>query len=414
MYKITSIEIKGFWGRFSAKSSFADGVNIIIGKNGTGKTTFMNILYAILGVDSDALYENEFSEVLIKLSDAGKSRTIRATREELEGTPFPVVTYYISRNKYLLPVMAQEDVRGYSPAYRRRAVEDSAKIRTILAEFVNLASLSVYRHRQDPDVEVRERARRTLSPVDSRLQDLRQRLTQYQLELSNEARNISIELQKNVLVSLLYSAEQINQKKYSLAFSEDREKRDLVSAYKQLGLSGPDITGRIQKHVSAVGQTLRAIENSEGHLDFAPLEARAMTSNVIDLSLAAEKRTEAVFSQVNGFLRIITSFIPEKKFSFAGGELTVVGSTAIPLPKLSSGEKQLLILLIEALLQKEQPFIFLADEPELSLHISWQRQIISAIVKLNPNAQIIVATHSPEIAGRFKDQIIDMEDILHG
>jgi ABC-type lipoprotein export system ATPase subunit len=130
--------------------------------------------------------------------------------------------------------------------------------------------------------------------------------------------------------------------------------------------------------------------------------------------LKASELTEAVFLQVNNFITTISSFIPEKKFSFLGGELIVHGATPISLIKLSSGEKQLLILLIEALLQKQKPFIFLADEPELSLHISWQRKVISAITKLNPNAQIIVATHSPEIAGKFSSDIIDMEDILHG
>ena len=61
---------------------------------------------------------------------------------------------------------------------------------------------------------------------------------------------------------------------------------------------------------------------------------------------------------------------------------------------LSSGEKQLLILLTQTLLQEKQPFIYIADEPELSLHIEWQHKIISAIKELNPNVQIIAATHS--------------------
>ena len=86
----------------------------------------------------------------------------------------------------------------------------------------------------------------------------------------------------------------------------------------------------------------------------------------------------------------------------------------IELRDLSSGEKQLLILLTEALLQKETPCIFLADEPELSLHIEWQRMIIPAIMELNPNAQVIAATHSPEVASKFSDSIFDMEDLING
>ena len=71
-----------------------------------------------------------------------------------------------------------------------------------------------------------------------------------------------------------------------------------------------------------------------------------------------------------------------------------------------------MILLVETLLQKNQPFIFLADEPEISLHIEWQAKVISSIRQLNFEAQVIVATHSPEIAGSWKGNVINMEDII--
>jgi predicted ATPase len=117
---------------------------------------------------------------------------------------------------------------------------------------------------------------------------------------------------------------------------------------------------------------------------------------------------------VDRFLEILESFITDKKFTISAGELSVSSEGPIPLAKLSSGEKQLLILFIEALLQRQKPFIFLADEPELSLHIAWQRNIIFAICSINPNAQVIVATHSPEVAGKYRFAILDMEGILHG
>lgn len=132
---------------------------------------------------------------------------------------------------------------------------------------------------------------------------------------------------------------------------------------------------------------------------------------MVELSLKSEENIKAIFSQIQLFLTKLKDFMPAKKFSFEAGDLKVKSKDTILLSKLSSGEKQLLILFIEALLQKQRPYIFLADEPELSLHISWQRNIISAIRSINPNAQIIVATHSPEIAGKYRSSILDMEDI---
>ena len=84
---------------------------------------------------------------------------------------------------------------------------------------------------------------------------------------------------------------------------------------------------------------------------------------------------------------------------------------SLPLSSLSSGEKQLLILLTETLLQQKQPYVFIADEPELSLHIEWQRNLIYSIRRLNPLAQIIFATHAPEIAGNYSNKLINMEKV---
>lgn len=90
------------------------------------------------------------------------------------------------------------------------------------------------------------------------------------------------------------------------------------------------------------------------------------------------------------------------------------GSTerAIRISDLSSGEKQLFIQLLEVLLQEGKPAVLIADEPELSLHVSWQEKLLAALRELNDNAQIIVATHSPDIVGPFRPSVIDMESII--
>ena len=121
---------------------------------------------------------------------------------------------------------------------------------------------------------------------------------------------------------------------------------------------------------------------------------------------------------VKKFVEIIGSFIKDKDFSFSDqGEFQIIlrrntkeGRT-LQIRSLSSGEKQLLILLIETLLQRKTNYVFIADEPELSLHIEWQRNLIRSIRELNPNAQILFATHAPEIAANFPKKLILMERV---
>jgi len=76
----------------------------------------------------------------------------------------------------------------------------------------------------------------------------------------------------------------------------------------------------------------------------------------------------------------------------------------IGLASLSSGEKHTLRLFIATLLTGSSTL--LVDEPEISLHIDWQRRLISAIQQLSSPTQLILATHSPEIMGGMDDRNI--------
>ncbi|MDL2231591.1 ATP-binding protein [Porphyromonadaceae bacterium OttesenSCG-928-L07] len=90
------------------------------------------------------------------------------------------------------------------------------------------------------------------------------------------------------------------------------------------------------------------------------------------------------------------------------------GDEVIPLYKLSSGEKQLLVILLKVFLMEEKPYILLMDEPEISLHIEWQYRLFEEVRKLNPNCQIITSTHSPSLFGDgWGDKLFFVEDLIH-
>jgi len=71
--------------------------------------------------------------------------------------------------------------------------------------------------------------------------------------------------------------------------------------------------------------------------------------------------------------------------------------------ELSSGEKQIVIVLTYICFLADTESIFIIDEPELSLHLAWQKKLTEALKKLQPDgSQLILATHSPEIVGRYR------------
>ncbi|MCR5642269.1 MAG: AAA family ATPase [Prevotella sp.] len=90
---------------------------------------------------------------------------------------------------------------------------------------------------------------------------------------------------------------------------------------------------------------------------------------------------------------------------------TQIGETLLPY-QLSSGEKQMLAILLTVLVEDEQPYVLFMDEPEVSLHIEWQKQLIDLCLELNPNVQIILTTHSPAVVmNGWVDAVTEVSDI---
>lgn len=88
-----------------------------------------------------------------------------------------------------------------------------------------------------------------------------------------------------------------------------------------------------------------------------------------------------------------------------------IGETLVPY-QLSSGEKQMLAILLTVLVEDNLPYVLFMDEPEVSLHIEWQKRLIDLCVELNPNVQIILTTHSPAVVmNGWIDNVTEVSDI---
>ncbi|MCO6024318.1 AAA family ATPase [Prevotella cerevisiae] len=91
-----------------------------------------------------------------------------------------------------------------------------------------------------------------------------------------------------------------------------------------------------------------------------------------------------------------------------------LGETLVPY-MLSSGEKQMLCILLTVLVEDQLPYVLFMDEPEVSLHFEWQKQLIDLVLKLNPNVQLIMTTHSPAvIMNGWMNDVTEVTDITVG
>lgn len=136
-------------------------------------------------------------------------------------------------------------------------------------------------------------------------------------------------------------------------------------------------------------------------------------------SLFEETGKEIMIDPQNNILVFSLKGTEEALFSSDGFKLYDVDNKAlygatkkIQLDQLSSGEKQILLILTTVFLQEEKANVLLMDEPEISLHISWQDRLIELIRELNPNCQLILTTHSPNIfANGWEDKIVFIQDL---
>lgn len=129
---------------------------------------------------------------------------------------------------------------------------------------------------------------------------------------------------------------------------------------------------------------------------------------------AREKATLAS-NLKNRFLDMVDGLFVEtgKRIDRQSNELSFIQYNEKLSPYvLSSGEKQILLILLTVLTEDQKPYVLFMDEPEASLHFEWQKELISMVRELNPNAQVLLTTHSPAlIMDGWEDAVTEVADI---
>lgn len=129
---------------------------------------------------------------------------------------------------------------------------------------------------------------------------------------------------------------------------------------------------------------------------------------------SVESRLEAVspiYEIVDRFVKLINTLLHDKKIAFTLSQgFTIENRLSAKLEpnQLSSGEQQLLLLFCYVLTARDNPSVFMIDEPEISLNIKWQRQLIQALLDItaNSNIQFIFASHSMELFSQHRKRVV--------
>ncbi len=284
-----------------------------------------------------------------------------------------------------------------------------------LSTLVNVSWLSIhrtttpYRSGEEKSFE---------SSIDQKLNELSDNLIRYFSFLDKQSAAETAKFQQTIFLSLV--SDESEKEVFSLLRSLDykKEKQALIEIFKLFKLDEKKFSAKIEKHFESYAAAFKTLNREDTGIRFRDLTALIGTKRihavVQDWNKLTEKQNE-IYRHRNMFLIVINSLIQKKEIQINDrNELEVLTQSGkkFPLKFLSSGEKQLLIILGEALLQRSAPWVYIADEPELSLHVTWQEGLVRNLKKVNPNAQIVFATHSPDIVSTYEDSVIDMEKIV--
>lgn len=153
------------------------------------------------------------------------------------------------------------------------------------------------------------------------------------------------------------------------------------------------------ENVSALDEQLKKLESEYAY--YLSDLSKQLRDTIISTGQVELRDMRSIYSENDLFIEIVNEAFEntQKEVDTEQSKLRfkLHGEVLENNKKLSSREKQFLIVMLTVLLQRKRESILIMDEPEISMHIDWQRKLLQSLNRLNPNCQLILATHSPGV-----------------
>jgi predicted ATPase len=391
MGRVTSFEIHGLAGRRKAvRHVLGPDVTVFWGANGSGKTSVLKILHSALQNDPTILLRVPFISARVGIVGDHSSQEYFRT--------FTKADIYESEVRLPLEI-DDDDAERFMRQLRLHRPDSQLPMWVTTPDPPSKSNMSgALRHGYLPISRVSE-ARRRRSPRPKAVTELideasfdrlfaeqiRDLWNDYNQRALLQIRNAQERGLARILGSVLETREtprperpavESAEEAYDIVrkFFADQRLGAMLKLSKNTFMENYDSSALVQEVVGEVADVQKGIDRAQ----------------------EPQHRIESLLGRLYG---------GRKKVELRGNEVVVlVGKESIPLQSLSSGEKQLLQLLLECLAAGTNPILI--DEPELSLHVDWQNELVSCMRTVNEGAQLIMATHAPEVMANLPDKDI--------
>jgi predicted ATPase len=431
---IKSITISGLFGTFNHNIEFSQGndVTILLGQNGIGKTAILRLINMFFNHQLSKLTEIPFKNAVISFVDGDEINI-----DLLNGSIDNVIDYDIKYNDSFMEAVscsqiadrvrdALRNIRGYiSENYKN---DEDVWIDRKTGEWMSGEELvwQCYEKHQDWLINVKD-----IYPIwlfniidDVKVSFIQTQRLQLQVASVIPGRVIS----KNILEyqsTLNIIAEEMKQRLVWIQQEYGQKAAELDQTYPYRLVDNMKDLQFTKAELYSIEDSLNELEKRRERLMGAGLlkktewQSRKLNTNTrspyvlkaIQLYIDDTEQKFSLFDdelkKIELFRKIINDRLLWKEVKINVEKGIEVESTEtdlpIPLEKLSSGEQHLLVLYYDMIFRIDAGTLVLIDEPEISLHVSWQKRFIPEVKKISEvnGMKALIATHSPTLIGKY-------------
>lgn len=363
--KILKFEIIGLFGKNNSVSgTFNEDLNILTGKNGAGKTTILKILwYVVSGNLSLALSEVSFKRVFVKTDI------------------YEITIYRLNHNTCRVEFVMAGQKHEFEDHYDHDndtfvAAEESAD--QILVDQGSSVFLPTFR-RIEGGFSLNPK-RNSISSLTSRAKtDVEDSLVALSARLSNGGHKFVSAMSTVDIVSLV------------------------LRQYSEMS----DESNVLQQTTSQ--EIIKTIKNYKSDVDDPSVkDANKVLDEIRSRIEGMERARERIMTPIEEMRNLVGKLFNHAGIAINNRLSFGEAASAINSDMLSAGEKQMLSFICYNAFHRNS--IIFIDEPELSLHVDWQRQLFPILQRQQSSNQFIIATHSPFIYAKFPDKEICIDN----
>ncbi|WP_394124714.1 AAA family ATPase [Psychrobacter nivimaris] len=446
--QIIELEVNKLYGYIDKKINFYEDINLLVGINGAGKTSILNILNWLLQPAVARLSVTEFNKITLKFyyKNTYYSLVCEHIKNELiyslyssDGEEYYPLNVPISHHPKIIGNNRDIETHLMDQYKYLRPDENEEKIWNFIHSLPNPVVIgldrSIYAEESNGELYISNNSNinnsESSTSHDSPLDRIKKIVNMNYRRRKNSILTMTNKLKNSLMISAFdekITKSILNDKDFKLITTEDinyseaKLRKYFRNLEKEVG-SGKDNI-KIDRYFENLKYVVRDYENNkEDEVSEIIYKLNInQFSKVEDLLKdfeRFEKRTHSVMRKIDEYLDTLNFFLKDssKRIVFkedtseiAFHTLDKQGNILLKnkdIRNLSSGEQQILILFSYIAFNKNEGRVFIIDEPELSLHIKWQEHFLEKLNIIRPEGtQLILATHSPILANKMRNKAI--------